>query len=89
MKQDLEYIFKNELSSSNNNVVKLRNLNKHPVLNEYLANKNHEEITQTVINMIENGTQTTNNINVLKFYLHELGLIFNLNISQNYLQGVA
>ena len=82
-------ILENELSSSNNNVVKLRNLNNNPVLNNYLSNGQQEKITQTIIQIIENGTQTPNNINVLKFYLQELELIFNLNISQQYLQGVV
>lgn len=88
MKNNISKILENELSSSNDNVVKLRNLNKHPVLNSYLANKQYDEITQTVIQIIEDGTQTNSNVNVLKFYLHELGLIFNLNVSQ-YVQGVV
>lgn len=82
-------IFENELSSSNNSVVKLRNLNKHPVLNSYLANKQYDEIIKTVIQIIEDGTENTNNVNVLKFYLHELGLIFNLNIENNLLTGAV
>ena len=88
MKNKISKILENELSSSNDNVVKLHNLNKHPVLNSYLANKQYETITQTVIQIIEDGTQTNSNVNVLKFYLHELGLIFNLNVSQ-YVQGVV
>ena len=87
--ENINQILENELSSSNSNVVKLRNLNKNPVLNSYLSNRQHEEIAKTIIQIIENGTQTPNNIDVLKFYLQELGLIFNLNISQQYLQGVV
>jgi len=87
--ENISKILENELSSSNNNVVKLRNLNKNPVLNSYLSNKQHEKITQAIIQIIENGTQTPNNINVLKFYLQEIKLIFNLNISQQYLHGVV
>ena len=87
--ENINQILENELSSSNSNVVKLRNLNKNPVLNSYLSNGQHEEIAKTIIQIIENGTQTPNNIVVLKFYLQELGLIFNLNISHQYLQGVV
>ena len=87
--ENINQILENELSSSNSNIVKLRNLNKNPVLNSYLSNRQHEEIAKTIIQIIENGTQTPNNIDVLKFYLQELGLIFNLNISQQYLQGVV
>lgn len=88
MKNNIHKILENELSSSNDNVVKLHNLNNNPVLNSYLANKQYEKVTQTVINILEDGTQTNSNVNVLKFYLHELGLIFNLNVSQ-YVQGVV
>lgn len=89
MKNSIDKIFKNELSSSNDNVVKLRNLNKHPILNSYLANQEHNEIINTVIQIIEDGTETANNVDVLKFYLHELGLIFNVNIENDFLKGVV
>ena len=39
--------------------------------------------------MIDKGIEPTKNVTVLKHYLHELGLIFNLDISKEYLQGVA
>ena len=87
--ENIDHIFKKELSSSNDSVVKLRNLNEHPVLNSYLANKQYKEIIKTVIQIIEDGTETANNVDVLKFYLHELGLIFNLNFENNLLKGVA
>lgn len=82
-------IISNELASNNDDVIKLRNLNRNPILNNYLSNKQYNDIIKTVIHVIENRTEATNNINVLKFYLHEIGLIFNLNISQKYLQGVV
>lgn len=86
---NIDHIFKKELSSSSDSVIKLRNLNKHPVLNSYLANKQYKEIVKTVIQIIEDGTETANNVDVLKFYLHELGLIFNLNIENRLLKGVV
>lgn len=78
-----------ELASDEKDVVKLRNLNRNPILNKYLKNKQHNELIQTIIQLIENGKQSTDSTNVLKFYLHELGLIFNLNMPQNYFQGVV
>lgn len=90
MKNDnIEKIILEELISSEDQVIKLRKLNKNPILNNYLMTKQHKELVKTIIPMIEKGTQTTTNIDVLKHYLHELVLIFNLNISQNYLPGVA
>ena len=85
---DLEKIISKELFSSCDNVGKLQNLNKNSELNNYLKNKEHKELVKTIIQLIDNGTHTTNNVNVLKHYLHELSLIFNLNISKSYLPGV-
>ena len=82
-------ILAKELSSSADSVDKLRNLNKNPTLNNYLSNKQHDEIIKSVIQMIDKGIEPTKNVTVLKHYLHELGLIFNLDISKEYLQGVA
>lgn len=81
-------ILEKELSSSDDNVVKLRNLNKNPVLNSYLANNQYNVLTQALIQIIKDKTQSDNNTDVLKFYLHEVGLIFDLNVS-DYVQGVV
>ena len=77
------------LNSTNiNSVEKLVNLNNNSYLNSYLLNKNYKPISEVIIKRIEEDVEPEVNVNVLKFYLHEIGLIFNRNYN-HLLKGVA
>jgi len=75
-------------STEASSVEKLVNLNKNSYLNSYLINKDYRNIASVVIDKIEDTTEEEVNKNVLKFYLHELGLIFNVNYS-NFVEGIV
>lgn len=72
-----------------NNVEKLHNLNINTYLNSYLVKSNFSTIAEVVIDKIEEPSTAEANVNVLKFYLHELALIFNLNCYNSYFKGVV
>ena len=72
-----------------NTVEKLHNLNINSYLNSYLVKSNFSTITEVVIDKIEEPSTAEANVNVLKFYLHELALIFNLNGYTSYFEGVV
>ena len=69
------------LNSTETSVGKLVNLNNNTYLNSYLINKEPTTITKVVVKRIEEEVEPEANVNVLKFYLHELGLIFNMNFN--------
>lgn len=77
------------LNSTETSVEKLVNLNNNTYLNSYLINKDYKTISSIVIKRIEEEVEPEANLNVLKFYLHELGLIFNLNYNKDLIKGVA
>ena len=70
-------------------VEKLHRLNINSYLNGYLVESNYSTIADVVVNEIEEGSTSEDNVNVLKFYLHELALIFNLTCYNNYFKGVV
>ena len=76
-------------STEANPVEKLHSLNINSYLNGYLTKSNFSTITEVVVNEIEEGSTSEVNVDVLKFYLHELALIFNLNTYNNYFEGVV
>lgn len=63
-------------------VEKLVSLNNNAYLNGFLFNSNYKTIADVVANRIEEKVEPEANINVLKFYLHEIGLIFNINYNR-------
>lgn len=69
-------------------VEKLVSLNNNAYLNSYLINRNYKTIADVVVDRIEEEVEPEANINVLKFYLHEIGLIFNINYS-SLVEGVV
>ena len=77
------------LTSTEANVEKLHNLNINAYLNSYLINKEYNPLTEVVVNTIEESSTSEANVNVLKFYLHELALIFNLTGFNSYFVGVV
>ena len=72
-----------------NNVEKLHRLNINPYLNKYLAKSQYSKITEVIVDKIEEPSTSEANVNVLKFYLHEISLIFNLNDFVKYFEGVV
>ena len=72
-----------------NNVQKLQQLNINPYLNGYLVKKDYKPLTNVVVNAIEENVESESNVDVLKFYLHELALIFNLSEYDSYFTGVV
>ena len=77
------------LTSTEATVEKLHNLNINPYLNSYLINKDYKPLTEVVVNQIEETSTSEANVNVLKFYLYELALIFNLTGYNSYFKGVV
>ena len=71
------------------NVEKLQQLNNNHYLNQLLADKDFTNISTVVINTIEEASEPEANLNVLKFYLHEIGLIFNCSFNPDYFEGVV
>ena len=69
-------------TTETSSVEKLVNLNNNSYLNSYLINKDYENIADIVVKRIEKEVDPEVNVNVLKFYLHELGLIFNINYNR-------
>ena len=69
-------------------VEKLVSLNNNSYLNSFLFNRNYKTIADVVANRIEEKVEPEVNINVLKFYLHEIGLIFNINYN-SLVEGVV
>ena len=76
-------------SSENNSSAKLRDLNNNKYLNGFLVTHNYKPIIKYLICSIEGNSETEVNVDVLRFYLHELNLIFNLNIASRYFKGVV
>ena len=73
-----------------NSVEKLHKLNINHYLNSYLVKNQFSNITEVIVNQIEEDSTSEVNVNVLKFYLHELSLIFNLEtFYKDYFKGVA
>ena len=72
-----------------NSVQKLHNLNINPYLNSYLVKKDYIPLTNVIVKTIEENVEPEANVDVLKFYLHELALIFNLTGYDSYFKGVA
>lgn len=72
-----------------NPVQKLHYLNINPYLNGYLVKKDYKPLTNVVVKTIEENVESEANTDVLKFYLHELALIFNLSEYDSYFKGVA
>ena len=68
-------------TTGTSSVEKLVSLNNNSYLNSFLFNRNYKTIADVVANRIEEKVEPEVNINVLKFYLHEIGLIFNINYS--------
>ena len=85
----IENVISGVLNSTETSVEKLVNLNNNTYLNSYLINKDYKTILSIVIKRIEEEVEPEANLNVLKFYLHELGLIFNLNYNKDLIKGVA
>lgn len=71
------------------NVEKLQQLNNNSYLNSFLVKKDFTSITTVIEDKLTNANESEANLNVLKFYLHELSLIFNLNCYNNYFKGVV
>lgn len=72
-----------------NTVQKLQQLNINPYLNGYLVKKDYKPLTNVVVKAIEENVESESNVDVLKFYLHELALIFNLSEYDSYFTGVV
>ena len=68
---------------------KLEALNKNLQLNKHLNNGNANKIVEAIIEIIEEKLESDVNINILKFYLHEINLIFNLYIDSEYFKGTV
>ena len=85
----IEDVISGVLNTTETSVEKLVNLNNNTYLNSYLINKDYKTISSIVIKRIEEKVEPEANLNVLKFYLHELGLIFNLNYNRDLIKGVA
>ena len=85
----IEDVISGVLNTTETSVEKLVNLNNNTYLNSYLINKDYKTISSIVIKRIEEEVESEANLNVLKFYLHELGLIFNLNYNRDLIKGVA
>lgn len=75
-------------TTGTSSVEKLVSLNNNSYLNSFLFNRNYKTIADVVANRIEEKVEPEVNINVLKFYLHEIGLIFNINYS-SLVEGVV
>ena len=87
---ELKSVF-NEILNSNefNSSEKLTKLNNNNYLNGFLVTNNYRPLIKYLVRAIETDSETKVNIDVMKFYLHELHLIFNLNISHEYFKGVV
>ena len=85
----IEDVISGVLNTTETSVEKLVNLNNNTYLNSYLINNDYKTISSIVIKRIEEEVESETNLNVLKFYLHELGLIFNLNYNRDLIKGVA
>ena len=77
------------LNSTEVNVEKLHNLNINSYLNSYLIKKDYTSLTDVVVARIKEANESEANADILKFYLHELSLIFNLNEFNSYFSGVV
>ncbi|MBR3347966.1 MAG: hypothetical protein IKG36_00930 [Mycoplasmataceae bacterium] len=86
---DIGTVISDVLTSTEANVEKLHNLNYNPYLNSYLIKKEYKPLTKVVVNQIEEASTSEANVDVLKFYLHELALIFNLSDFDSYFKGVV
>ena len=87
---ELTSVFNEILNSNeNNSTAKLRDLNNNNYLNGFLVTHDYKPIIKYLIRSIEGNSETEVNIDVLRFYLHELNLIFNLNIASKYFKGVV